>query len=126
MGTPELLLSQSSGGPARGRGARLRGGDLPGQLSQRAYRPRVLAVPGCLPRPGPDLRQQWAAAAARALLTAVLSGVDLGAHYPTDVIGSIVVSAAAVLAWLPVWNRIFGPRLAEALTRNREVPRPGR
>ena len=40
-----------------------------------------------------------------------LSRVYLGVHYPTDVIGSLFISAAGILLWLPLWNNLIEPRL---------------
>ena len=73
------------------------------------------------------VRQRWAAGAAGVLFTAAvgLSRVYLGVHYPTDVIGSVLVGTAAMLVWLPVWNRAAGPRLAQALERRQGRPQPG-
>lgn len=42
------------------------------------------------------------------------SRLYLGVHYPSDVVGSVIVSAAAILAWLPVWNNLIAPRLGGA------------
>lgn len=42
------------------------------------------------------------------------SRLYLGVHYPTDVIGSVFISSAAILAWLPIWNNLIAPRLATA------------
>jgi undecaprenyl-diphosphatase len=42
------------------------------------------------------------------------SRLYLGVHYLSDVAGSVVISTAAVLAWLPVWNNLVAPRLAGA------------
>ncbi|HEX2863066.1 MAG TPA: phosphatase PAP2 family protein [Deinococcales bacterium] len=73
------------------------------------------------------VRQRWAAGAAGVLFTAAvgLSRVYLGVHYPTDVIGSVLVGTAAMLVWLPVWNRAAGPRLAQALERRQGRQQPG-
>jgi undecaprenyl-diphosphatase len=38
----------------------------------------------------------------------------LGVHYLSDVIGSIFISGAAILAWLPLWNNLMAPRLSRA------------
>ncbi|MDP9989204.1 phosphatase PAP2 family protein [Arthrobacter sp. KFRI-F3372] len=40
------------------------------------------------------------------------SRLYLGVHYLSDVAGSVVISSAAILAWLPVWNNLIAPRLA--------------
>ncbi|HEY8701730.1 MAG TPA: phosphatase PAP2 family protein [Arthrobacter sp.] len=43
-----------------------------------------------------------------------LSRLYLGVHYPSDVIGSLLISTAGVLLWLPVWNNLIEPRLRRA------------
>lgn len=40
------------------------------------------------------------------------SRLYLGVHYLSDVAGSVVISSAAILAWLPVWNNLIAPHLA--------------
>ena len=39
------------------------------------------------------------------------SRLYLGVHYPSDVIASVFIATAAILAWLPVWNKFIAPRL---------------
>ena len=38
------------------------------------------------------------------------SRLYLGVHYPSDVIASVFIAGAAILAWLPVWNNLIAPR----------------
>ncbi|MEO5992642.1 MAG: phosphatase PAP2 family protein [Arthrobacter sp.] len=40
------------------------------------------------------------------------SRMYLGVHYLSDVIGSVLISSAAILAWLPVWNKVIAPRIS--------------
>lgn len=51
---------------------------------------------------------------AGALFVAIVacSRMYLGVHYPTDVLGAVVIATSAILAWLPIWNNLFRPRLA--------------
>lgn len=46
---------------------------------------------------------------------AVVAGsrLYLGVHYPSDVIGAIVIASAGVLIWWPLWSRVIEPRLRE-------------
>lgn len=39
------------------------------------------------------------------------SRLYLGVHYPSDVLASVFIAGAAILAWLPVWNNLIAPRL---------------
>lgn len=39
------------------------------------------------------------------------SRLYLGVHYPTDMIGSLLISTAGILFWLPLWNHLIEPRL---------------
>lgn len=52
--------------------------------------------------------------AAGSLFVAVVafSRMYLGVHYLSDVTGSVFISAAAILAWLPVWNNLIAPRIS--------------
>ncbi len=36
----------------------------------------------------------------------------LGVHYLSDVLGSVFIASAAILAWLPIWNNLIAPRFA--------------
>ncbi|HET6270891.1 MAG TPA: phosphatase PAP2 family protein [Arthrobacter sp.] len=36
----------------------------------------------------------------------------LGVHYLSDVVGSVFISSAAILAWAPVWNNFIAPRIS--------------
>ncbi|MEZ2390219.1 phosphatase PAP2 family protein [bacterium RCC_150] len=45
-----------------------------------------------------------------------LSRLYLGVHYPSDVAGSLLISTAGVLFWLPLWNNLIEPRL-DRITR---------
>lgn len=42
------------------------------------------------------------------------SRLYLGVHYPTDVIGALLISTAGILLWLPLWNNLIEPRLRPA------------
>lgn len=57
--------------------------------------------------------QRVAALTAGTLFVALVafSRLYLGVHYPTDVAGSVFISSASILAWLPVWNNLIAPRL---------------
>jgi membrane-associated phospholipid phosphatase len=58
--------------------------------------------------------QRLAVLAAGSLVVALVafSRMYLGVHYLSDVIGSVLISSAAVLAWLPVWNKLIAPRIS--------------
>lgn len=68
--------------------------------------------------------QRWLVAAAGVVFTVAvgLTRIYLGVHYPTDVIGSVLIGSAALLMLLPIWNRV-APRLAQQV--NRRVGSPG-
>ncbi len=53
------------------------------------------------------------------------SRLYLGAHYISDVSGSLLISGAAILAWLPIWNNLLAPPLARRWdsTRMQRAPR---
>lgn len=58
-------------------------------LAQTRYQRTVTAVAGAI------------------LATGVAySRLYLGVHYPSDVLGAVLISTAAILFWLPVWNRL--------------------
>jgi len=55
------------------------------------------------------------------------SRMYLGVHYLSDVIGSVLISTAAILAWLPVWNNVIEPRISKVgLIRGLESRTPRR
>lgn len=59
-----------------------------------------------------------------------LSRLYLGVHYPTDVAGSLLISTAGILFWLPLWNNLIEPRLRRISRINRRsahtsAPHPG-
>jgi membrane-associated phospholipid phosphatase len=58
--------------------------------------------------------QRLAALATGSLFVALVafSRMYLGVHYLSDVVGSVLISSAAILAWLPVWNNFFAPRIS--------------
>ncbi|MET3720329.1 MULTISPECIES: phosphatase PAP2 family protein [unclassified Arthrobacter] len=58
--------------------------------------------------------QRLAVLAAGSLFVAIVafSRMYLGVHYLSDVIGSVLISSAAILAWLPVWNNLVAPRIS--------------
>lgn len=73
--------------------------------------------------------QRLAALAAGSLFAAVVafSRLYLGVHYLSDVVGSVFISTAAVLAWLPVWNNLVAPRISRVqLIRKLERTAPDR
>ena len=43
-----------------------------------------------------------------------LSRVYIGVHYPTDVMGSVLITTAGILVWLAFWNNLIEPRLLSA------------
>ncbi|MET3921762.1 phosphatase PAP2 family protein [Arthrobacter sp. UYEF20] len=53
-----------------------------------------------------------------------LSRLYLGAHYPTDVLGSLLISTAGILLWLPLWNRLIEPRLRHTSLIRKLTPLP--
>jgi undecaprenyl-diphosphatase len=70
--------------------------------------------------------QRMVTAAAGALFVVVVgaSRLYLGVHYPSDVAGSVLISTAAIMFWLPLWNGWIEPFLRtvpvlEALSGNR-------
>ena len=63
-----------------------------------------------LMRPGVGRRIAIVAGAIVVIVVAA-SRLYLGVHYPTDVAGSVMISAGAVMVWLPIWNVLIEPRL---------------
>ncbi|MCU6481810.1 phosphatase PAP2 family protein [Arthrobacter sp. A2-55] len=41
------------------------------------------------------------------------SRLYLGVHYPSDVLASVFIAGAAIVAWLPVWNHLIAPRFTK-------------
>ncbi|MBG6108627.1 phosphatase PAP2 family protein [Frigoribacterium sp. CG_9.8] len=68
----------------------------------------VCAVVLVLTRPGAK-RPLMIAAGTVLVATVAFSRIYLGLHYPSDVIGSILISTAALFIWLPIWNRYIHP-----------------
>ncbi len=52
-------------------------------------------------------------------LSVASSRLYLGVHYPTDVAGSLLISTAAILFWLPLWNNLIEPRLRQVSRINK-------
>ncbi|MBG0740198.1 phosphatase PAP2 family protein [Paeniglutamicibacter antarcticus] len=63
-----------------------------------------------LARPGVQRRL---AVVVGALFTAVVafSRIYLGVHYPTDVLGGVLISSAGIFIWLALWSNLIEPRL---------------
>ncbi|OMH27645.1 hypothetical protein BKD30_03080 [Tersicoccus phoenicis] len=78
------------------------------------------AVVLVLTRPG--VQRRWLVAAAIVFTVGVgLSRLYLGVHYPTDVTASVVIATAALLIWLPIWNRLIEPALRGSRLRPRFI-----
>ncbi len=75
-----------------------------------------------LARPG---AQRRLAVVVGALFTAAVafSRIYLGVHYPTDVVGGLLISAAGILIWLALWSNLIEPRLRGIIALN-PGPRP--
>ena len=71
-------------------------------------------------------RQRTVTAAAGAVLVMVVaySRLYLGVHYPSDVLGAVLISTAAILFWLPVWNRLLEPPLRRSSLMARMTKTP--
>ncbi len=71
-----------------------------------------LAWAACLVLARTDLQRRLTAVVGILFAAAVaLSRLYLGVHYPTDVIGSLLISSAGIMLWLPLWNHIAEPWL---------------
>jgi len=63
----------------------------------------------------PGLQRRLAVLAGVLFTAAVgLSRVYIGVHYPTDVLGSVLITTAGILIWLAFWNNLIEPRLLSA------------
>jgi undecaprenyl-diphosphatase len=58
-------------------------------------------------------RQRIICGLAGAAFVAVVafSRLYLGVHYPSDVLGAMLIATAGVLFWLPLWNKLIEPPL---------------
>ncbi|MCY0903694.1 phosphatase PAP2 family protein [Arthrobacter sp. H14-L1] len=63
-----------------------------------------------LARPGVQRRLAIVAGALFAAVVA-FSRIYLGVHYPTDVVGGVLISAAGIFIWLALWSNLIEPRL---------------
>jgi membrane-associated phospholipid phosphatase len=81
------------------------------------------AVVLVLTKPGAARRIAVACGVVFAVLVG-LSRVYLGVHYPGDILGSFLISAAGVLLWLPIWNHVVEPRLRRTTLFNRPSRTP--
>ena len=53
-----------------------------------------------------------------------LSRVYIGVHYPTDVLGSVLITTAGILIWLAFWNNLIEPALLSARLPGRLAAAP--
>lgn len=53
------------------------------------------------------------------VVVVALSRLYIGAHYPTDIIGSVIYTSAAMTAFLAIWNRWLAPLIARPFARDR-------
>jgi membrane-associated phospholipid phosphatase len=85
----------------------------------------AIAVALVIVTPG---KQRWIAAVVGAAFVVVvaLSRLFLGLHYPSDVIGSVLISCAGIMLWLPIWNNLIEPRLSRSEVLNRIASRGNR
>ena len=70
----------------------------------------VCAIVLALMRPGVG-RRIAIGAGAMVVVVVATSRLYLGVHYPTDVAGSVMISTAALMVWLPIWNLRIEPLL---------------
>lgn len=70
----------------------------------------VSAIVLVLMRPGVG-RRIAIGAGAMVVVVVATSRLYLGVHYPTDVAGSVMISTAALMVWLPIWNLRIEPLL---------------
>ena len=74
-----------------------------------------LALAAILVLAHPGLQRRLAVLAGVLFTAAVgLSRVYIGVHYPTDVLGSVLITTAGILIWLAFWNNLIEPRLLSA------------
>jgi membrane-associated phospholipid phosphatase len=73
----------------------------------------VCAIILVLLKPGVGRRIAIVAGAIVVVVVAT-SRLYLGVHYPTDVAGSVMISAAALMVWLPIWNLRIEPLMLQS------------
>lgn len=85
----------------------------------------VCAVVLVLVKPGLGRRIAIGAGGILVIVVAT-SRLYLGVHYPTDVAGSVLISTAALMVWLPIWNLRIEPALRRSTVMNRLSAHAGR